>query len=105
MDEGALGRLHLRTGVVQSLAAPHDGTQRFLQRAVQLGLVQPVEATRTETGSGTGRFLTHSGISTEVSAQKNVEKGCESKKVCFRWCAGLFPIVFMIILNITMAIL
>lgn len=43
MDEGALGRLHLRTGVVQSLAAPHDGTQRFLQRAVQLRLVQPVE--------------------------------------------------------------
>lgn len=44
MDEGALGRLHLRTGVVKSLAAPHDGTQRFLQRAVQLRLVQPVGA-------------------------------------------------------------
>lgn len=43
MDEGALGRFHLRTRVVKSLAAPHDGTLGFLQRAVQLGLIQPGE--------------------------------------------------------------
>lgn len=71
MDEGALGRLHLRTGVVQSLAAPHDGTQRFLQRAVQLGLVQPVEAKRTQTRSETGHFLTRPGVFREESAPKN----------------------------------
>lgn len=41
MDEGALGGFHLGTGVVESLAAPHDGTLGFLQRAVQLGLIQP----------------------------------------------------------------
>lgn len=43
MDEGAFGRFHLGAGVVQSLTAPHDRTQRFLQRAVQLRLVQPEE--------------------------------------------------------------
>lgn len=43
MDEGAFGRFHLRAGVVQSLTAPHNRTQRFLQRAVQLRLVQPEE--------------------------------------------------------------
>lgn len=43
VDEGAFGWFHLRAGVVQSLTAPHDRTQRFLQWAVQLRLVQPEE--------------------------------------------------------------
>lgn len=43
VDEGAFGRFHLRAGVVQSLTAPHNRAERFLQRAVQLRLVQPEE--------------------------------------------------------------
>jgi len=46
VDEGALGRLHLRAGVVQRLAAPHDGAQGVLLGAVGPGLVQPRENTR-----------------------------------------------------------
>lgn len=49
MDEGALGRFHLGTGVVESLAAPHDGTQGFLQGAVQLRLIQPGEKNQRHT--------------------------------------------------------
>ncbi len=41
VDEGALGWFHLRTGVVKSLAAPHNRTQGFLQGTVQFRLIQP----------------------------------------------------------------
>lgn len=81
MDEGALGRLHLRTGVVQSLAAPHDGTQRFLQRGVQLGLVQPVGAKTNRDAVRNGAFSnTFRHFYGRISPEKLLKKGLKVKR-------------------------
>lgn len=47
MNERALGRFHLRTGVVESLAAPHNRTQGFLQGTAHFCLIEPREEKNT----------------------------------------------------------